>query len=158
MRFPFLTTGSRAHLPRQSAVAVAIAPSIVWGIVLIGALLILPRYYRLTAYVLLTLNIVGAAGDYVEECVVSRQRPAALIQDDDENIYVYVPLGERSGETDYSGGRQFRTRLAYDVCRIMALDQPPLRPKIFLGPRRRVCLCWSLTHSARSANLTLVDS
>lgn len=66
VRFPFLTTGNRAYLTRRSAVIVALAPGIIWGIVPLVALLTLPADYRLTAYILLALNFAGSAGDCVE--------------------------------------------------------------------------------------------
>ncbi len=91
VRFPFLTTGSRAHLTRRSAVLVALAPSLVWGLALGGALLVLPQDYLLTAYIVLALNVAGSAGDYIEVLVVSRQPATALIQDDGTSIHVYVP-------------------------------------------------------------------
>ena len=42
VRFPFLTTGNHAYLTRRSAVVVALAPVVIWGIVLVAALLTLP--------------------------------------------------------------------------------------------------------------------
>jgi hypothetical protein len=95
VRFPFLTTGSHAYLTRRSAVVVALAPSVIWGIVLVAALLTLPRDYLLTAYILLALNFAGSAGDYVEVYVVSRQQPDALVQDDGGKIRVFVPQDSR---------------------------------------------------------------
>jgi hypothetical protein len=50
VRFPFLTTGNHAYLIRRSAVVVALAPALMWGIVLAAALLTLPQDYLLTAY------------------------------------------------------------------------------------------------------------
>lgn len=91
VRFPFLTTGNCAYLTRRTAVTVALAPCIIWGLLLLAALLALPADYRLTAYVLLALNFAGSAGDYVEVYVVSRQQPDALVQDDGDNVHVFVP-------------------------------------------------------------------
>ncbi|MFJ6303195.1 DUF3267 domain-containing protein [Pseudarthrobacter oxydans] len=91
VRFPFLTTGNRAYLTRRTAVVVALAPCIVWGGVLLAALLTVPADYRITMYVLLALNFAGSAGDYVEVYVVSRQQPDALVQDEGDNINVFVP-------------------------------------------------------------------
>ena len=91
VRFPFLTTGNHAYLTRRSAVIVALAPSVLWGIVLILALFTLPQDYLLSAYILLTLNFAGSAGDFVEVYVVSRQQPDALVKDDGNQIHVFVP-------------------------------------------------------------------
>ena len=92
VRFPFLTTGNRAYLTRRSAVIVALAPAIFWGIVLLAALLALPDDYQLTAYIVLALNFAGSAGDIVEVHVVSRQQPEALVQDDGNKLHVFLPM------------------------------------------------------------------
>lgn len=91
VRFPFLTTGNHAYLTRRSAVIVALAPTVIWGIVLVIALLTLPPDYLLSAYILLTLNFAGSAGDFVEVHVVSRQQQDALVKDDGNQIRVFVP-------------------------------------------------------------------
>ncbi|WP_051479194.1 DUF3267 domain-containing protein [Arthrobacter sp. H5] len=95
-RFPFLTTGNRAYLTRQNAVAVAVAPAIIWGIVLIAAQLTVPQDYLLSAYILLTLNFAGSAGDYVEVAVLLRQPQDALVKDDGNQIHVFVPKISRA--------------------------------------------------------------
>lgn len=91
VRFPFLTTGSRAYLTRRNAVIAALAPSVVWGIVLFVALLTLPADYRLTAYILLALNFAGSAGDFVEVYVVARQQHDALVRDDGGKLHIFAP-------------------------------------------------------------------
>lgn len=93
LHFPFLTTGNHAYLTRRSAVIVALAPSVIWGVVLLAALITLPDDYRLTAYIVLALNFVGSAGDFVEVFVVSRQPTAALLQDDGDDLHVFLPRG-----------------------------------------------------------------
>ena len=95
VRFPFLTTGNHAYLTRRSAVVVALAPVVIWGIVLVAALLTLPQDYLRTAYILLALNFAGSSGDCVEAYVVSRQQPDALVQDDGNKVHVFVPQDSR---------------------------------------------------------------
>ena len=91
VRFPFLTTGNHAYLTRRSTVIVALAPAVIWGVVLFIALLTLPADYLLSTYILLTLNFAGSAGDFVEVYVVSRQQQDALVKDDGNQIHVFVP-------------------------------------------------------------------
>lgn len=91
VRFPFLTTGNHAYLTRRSAAIVALPPGVIWGVMVLAALLALPDDYRLTAYVVLALNFAGSAGDIVEAYVVSRQQPEALVQDDGGKIHVFLP-------------------------------------------------------------------
>jgi hypothetical protein len=95
VRFPFLTTGNHAYLTRRSAVVVALAPAVIWGILLAAALFTLPQDYLLTTYILLALNFAGSAGDCVEVYVVSRQQPDALVQDDGDKVHVFVPQDSR---------------------------------------------------------------
>jgi hypothetical protein len=89
------TFAMSAYLTRRSAVIVALAPAVLWGIVLVAALFIVPQDYRLTVYILLALNFAGSAGDFVEVYVVSRQQPDALIQDDGNKVLVFVPQDPR---------------------------------------------------------------
>lgn len=92
VRFPFLSTGNHAYLTRRTATIVALAPLVLWGIVLIAAVVTVPDDFRLSVYVLLALNVAGSAGDLVEVWVVARQRPDALLQDDGDEIHVFHPL------------------------------------------------------------------
>ena len=92
MRFPFLTTGGNAYLTPRSAIVVALAPMVIWAIVLIIALLLVPQDWRLTVYVVLALNFAGSSGDLVEVWVLSRQRRDALVQDDGDKIHVFHPV------------------------------------------------------------------
>jgi len=93
VRFPFLTTGNHAYLTRRSAVIVALAPAVGWGILLTLALLTLPQDFRLTAYIVLALNFAGSAGDVVEVHVVLQQQPDALVKDDGDEVHIFVPAG-----------------------------------------------------------------
>lgn len=91
MRFPFLTTGTDAYLTRRSTVVVALMPGVLWGTLLLLALLTVPADFRLSAYIVLTLNFAGSAGDIVEVFVVTRQQRDALIQDDGKSVHVFLP-------------------------------------------------------------------
>jgi len=73
---------------------VALAPSVIWGMVLVAALLTLSGDYLLTAYIVLALNFAGSAGDYLEVYVVSRQQRDAMVQDDGGKIRIFVPRDE----------------------------------------------------------------
>lgn len=91
VRFPFLTTGSEAFLTKRNTMTVALAPSVIWGLALLIAVFALPPDYRLIAYIVLTLNFAGSAGDYVEAWVVGRQRHDVLVRDDGDKVHVFVP-------------------------------------------------------------------
>lgn len=91
VRFPFLTTASRAYLTRRSFIIVALAPCIIWGIVLGVALIMLPADWRLTVYILMALNFAGSGGDFVLTAVVGREQSDVLVQDDGVKVSIYAP-------------------------------------------------------------------
>ncbi|AGS34827.1 integral membrane protein [Corynebacterium maris DSM 45190] len=91
VRFPFLATSSPLYLTRGSTVIVALAPCLIWGAVLVTALLLVPVDLRLTVYILLALNFAGSAGDYLEAVLALRQRREALLQDEGDCVHVFLP-------------------------------------------------------------------
>ena len=93
VRLPYLTTGSQALLTRRDAVIVAMAPFVLWAVVLSALWLTLPQDARLTVYVLMALNVAGSVGDGVQAWVFSRLAPGALVRDDGTETTVFLPLG-----------------------------------------------------------------
>ena len=91
VRLPYLVTGSDAYFNKKSAIAVAVAPAVLWGVVLVVVLLTVPSDLFLTVYVVLTLNLAGSAGDFFQARAISKLPSAALIQDDGEQTSVFVP-------------------------------------------------------------------
>lgn len=91
VRFPFLTTSSPLFLTRRSTIITALAPCIVWGAVLVGALFVVPDELRLMSYILLTLNFAGSAGDYIEAVLAFRQPKRALLQDEGDRFHAFIP-------------------------------------------------------------------
>ncbi|MCS5479511.1 DUF3267 domain-containing protein [Corynebacterium sp. YIM 101645] len=91
VKFPFVTTGSPAYLNPGTTTLVALTPSLLWGAILLTALLLVPAELRLTLYILVVLNFAGSSGDYVEAAVALRQPPESLIRDDGTEIGIYRP-------------------------------------------------------------------
>ncbi|MFZ2173166.1 MAG: DUF3267 domain-containing protein [Rhodococcus sp. (in: high G+C Gram-positive bacteria)] len=91
VRFPFLTTGSTAYFSRKDAAVVALAHTVVWGIVLVAMLIVAPADFFLTVYVLTVVNFAGSAGDYVQSYAFSKLPPTALIQDNGRETTAFVP-------------------------------------------------------------------
>ncbi|WP_380166288.1 DUF3267 domain-containing protein [Jannaschia sp. R86511] len=91
VRFPYLSTGSDACLTKARFVAVALAPMVVCGAVLLVALLTVPAAWFLTLYVLTALNLAGSAGDLVQVATVARIPAGALVRDDGSETTVYLP-------------------------------------------------------------------
>lgn len=91
VRLPYLVTGSQALLRRREAVAVALAPLLLWGAVLLVLLSVVPADLFLTVYVLLALNVAAAAGDVLQAWVFGRLPQGALVRDDGRQTTVYLP-------------------------------------------------------------------
>ena len=91
LRFPLLTTSSSLYLTRRSVIVTALAPCVLWGVVLLVTLFLVPADARLTVYILLALNFAGSAGDYVETALALRQPRRTLIQDDADRLHVFRP-------------------------------------------------------------------
>lgn len=72
----------------------ALARSVVWGVVLLIALLTLPADYRFTTYILLALNLAGSSGDWGEVFVVAQQQHVSLVHDDGDKIHIFVPQNQ----------------------------------------------------------------
>jgi len=91
-RFPFLCTGNEAYFNKRSFSIVALAPVIIWGVILLAMLALLPADYFLSIYIVTALNFAGAAGDYFQVFAISKLSPAALIQDNGKETKVFLPV------------------------------------------------------------------
>lgn len=91
VRLPYLTTGSQALLTRREAVVVAMAPFLLWAVVLAALWLTLPQDALLTVYVLMALNVAGSVGDGVQAWAFARLAPGTLVRDDGTQTAVFSP-------------------------------------------------------------------
>ncbi len=92
LRFPFFCTGSGAYFNKHSFIIVALAPVVIWGVVLIPMLVLLPADFFLSIYIVTALNFAGAAGDYVQVFAISKLSPACLIQDNGKETNMFMPM------------------------------------------------------------------
>lgn len=90
-RFPFLCTGSTAYFNKKSFITVALAPVVLWGVLLITMLLLLPSDFFISVYIVIGLNFAGAAGDYFQVFAISKLPSTALIQDNGKETSVFLP-------------------------------------------------------------------
>ena len=90
VRFPFLCTGSEAYFNKTSFTIVALAPVVIWGILLPAMLALLPADYFLSIYIVTALNFAGAAGDYFQVFAISKLSPTALMQDNGKETKVFL--------------------------------------------------------------------
>ena len=91
VRLPYLTTGSQALLTRRDAVIVAVAPFLLWALVLAALWLTLPQDALLTIYVLMALNVAGSVGDGVQAWAFGQLAPGTLVRDDGTETTVFSP-------------------------------------------------------------------
>ena len=113
VRLPYIVTGSRTLLTRRTAVVVALAPVVLFTVVLLGLLASLPESLFLPAYVVLGLNLASSAGDVLQARAFLQLPAAALIRDDGATTSVYLPLASsdrpergRTSTNDPRDGRQ----------------------------------------------------
>ncbi|QGU08426.1 hypothetical protein COCCU_12630 [Corynebacterium occultum] len=92
LRLPFLSTGNQSFFTQLSLVTAALAPVVLLGGLLLAALLLMPADFRMTLYILLSLNFAGSAGDYVESAIALKQPKNALLRDNGEDLEVYLPV------------------------------------------------------------------
>ena len=89
LRFPFLTTGTKAYLNKISFIIVCLSSSIIWGILLLIILMVIPKDFILSIYILLGLNFAGSSGDYVQTFIASKEDGNVLINDDGNKTNIY---------------------------------------------------------------------
>lgn len=91
VRLPYLTTGSQAFVTRGMAVVVALAPLVLYTVVLLNLLRTLPSNFFLTVYVVLVLNVAGSAGDVLQARAFLKLPHVALVRDDGRQTSVFLP-------------------------------------------------------------------
>ena len=91
LRIPYLSVGGRGYLNTRSFLVVALAPVVIWGLVLVTLLVTLPSEFFFSVYIVTILNFAGSSGDYFQAYAVAKLPPTALIQDDGRVTTVYLP-------------------------------------------------------------------
>lgn len=74
-------TGSRAYFTRFAYILVALSPVVLWGLVLAGALLLVPEEWFWVIYLIQVMNLGGAAGDYYVTLRILKMPQDTLVQD-----------------------------------------------------------------------------
>jgi hypothetical protein len=89
LNFPYLTTGIDVYLNKKSFIIICLAPVILWGIILIGILMVIPDAWFLIIYIVLIVNFAGSAGDYFQFIKALSLPKDALLKDDGHITVVY---------------------------------------------------------------------
>lgn len=90
IRFPFLITGSQTYFNKFNFIIIALAPVIIWGIILSITIFFIPQFLLLSTYVVLGLNFAGSSGDYMQVYYLSKCPRYSLIQDDGNETKVFI--------------------------------------------------------------------
>ena len=89
LKFPYLTTGTSVYLSKKSFMIICLAPVVIWGLVLIGVILLVPEAWFLIIYIVLIVNFGGSAGDYFQTYHFFKLPKDALLKDDGDTTVVY---------------------------------------------------------------------
>jgi hypothetical protein len=90
IRFPFLTTGTKAYLSKPAFMLVCLMPSVIFGVLLGFLLPFLNSDYFIVIYVVLSLNFAGSSGDYYQVYLALTTKGQAWFKDDGETTEVYI--------------------------------------------------------------------
>ncbi|MDO4475196.1 MAG: DUF3267 domain-containing protein [Lachnospiraceae bacterium] len=84
--------GSDCYFNRRSYIVIALAPVVVWGVVLEVLCLLLPDRWFWHAYFIQAINLAGAVGDLYVVFKILRQKKNILISDSGTVMTVYGPV------------------------------------------------------------------
>lgn len=84
--------GSKAYFAKKDYFVIALAPVVIWGIVLVVVNLLVPRSWFWVVYFIQLTNISGAAGDLYVVWRFFRLPEDILIQDHSVSMVVYAPV------------------------------------------------------------------
>lgn len=81
--------GSSAYFNKKCYIIIALAPIVIWGIVLLLLQIFLPEPWNLIAYAVQIMNISGAAGDIYVTYKMSRMPNDILVNDTGVSMVVF---------------------------------------------------------------------
>lgn len=88
--FPYLITGSNYYYNKQSFIIILLAPVLIWGIILVSALIFIPGSLFLSVYIVTGLNFAGSSGDYLQAYIIKRLPKDILIKDNGKTTTYYT--------------------------------------------------------------------
>lgn len=98
-RSVFVYAGSNAFFDKKQYIIIALAPVVIWGMVLLIACLFCQGVWFWTAYFIQILNIGGAAGDFYVSVKLSGYPKDILIQDTGTRMTVFARMREEGQNT-----------------------------------------------------------
>lgn len=91
MKSFYLYAGTRGYLDRKSYVTIALAPAMIFGVILAVLTLVLPKDWFWLVMIIQIANIAGSAGDFYCSWRMLRYPKNALIQDLGTGMKIYAP-------------------------------------------------------------------
>src|SRR5699024_9973818 len=83
--------GSEAYFKKSSYLIIALAPIVVWGMVLLLLIFLVPPDWFWVVYLIQAFNVSGAAGDLYVTVLFARLPKHILVQDTGTAMTVYAP-------------------------------------------------------------------
>ena len=83
--------GSEAYFKKSSYLTIALAPIVVWGMVLLLLIFLVPPDWFWVVYLIQAFNVSGAAGDLYVTVLFARLPKHILVQDTGTAMTVYAP-------------------------------------------------------------------
>lgn len=83
--------GSEAYFKKGSYLTIALAPIVVWGLVLLLLIFLVPPDWFWVVYLIQAFNVSGAAGDLYVTVLFARLPKHILVQDTGTAMTVYAP-------------------------------------------------------------------
>lgn len=91
--------GSADYYSKGSYIFIALAPVVLWGLVLLALSIFLPQSWFWVVYLIQLVNLSGAAGDFVVTVRFMSLPQDVLIRDEGVAMHVYS-LAEKAKKTD----------------------------------------------------------
>ena len=94
MKSIYLYAGTHAYLDRRSHAIIALAPAVIFGVVLLALSFLLPAEWFWLVQIVQICNIAGSAGDFYCVYRMLRMKKNVLIQDLGTGMKLYGPENE----------------------------------------------------------------
>ena len=89
--FTYAYAGSDAFFAKSAYLVIALAPVVVWSVLLCLLCALLPAEWFWVVWLIQISNISGAAGDFYVFCRILKKPDAVLVQDTGTAMTVYLP-------------------------------------------------------------------
>lgn len=93
--FLYAYAGSTAYFNKKNYITIALAPVVIWGVVLLVLNIIVPTSWFYVVYIIQVANISGAVGDIYVTCKFHKLSDDILINDTGVAMTVWEPISKK---------------------------------------------------------------